>query len=116
MLSGLKSYWPNSWTGDVNDGSDIAVVKLNKETNLTLPLFDQQGGEFPEGESFTTLGWGEDENGNHPTTLQMTSNLQYVNEHDCKEYLEDSVKNHSICAGLRKQNTCYGLEYKRTAF
>ena len=100
----------------MNDGYDIAVVKLNKEANLIEPLFSQQEGEFPEGTLFTALGWGDDGSGNRPNILQMTSKLQYVNEHDCIEFLENSVKNHSICVGLEESNTCKGLEYESTAF
>ena len=111
MFSGRKSYWPESWTGYVEDGYDIAVVKLNKETNLTLPSIDTQGGEFRTGKLFTALGWGRNKTGHFPTSLQMTDSLVYVSNDQCKESLGDAVKNHSICAGLSEENenTCKGL-------
>ena len=108
MFSGEVSHWPDSWTGNVEDGSDIAVVRLNKETNLTLPSIDIQGGEYRSGKLFTALGWGLNETGRHSNTLQMATNLVYVKNHDCKEFLGGAVKKHSICAGFSNENTCEG--------
>ena len=109
----MKSHWPESWTGDVRDGYDIAVVKLNKEANLMVPTTDTQGGEFRAGKLFTALGWGLDETGKNPTSLQMADSLVYVNHRKCKELLGDAVKNHSICAGFsdENENTCKGFVF-----
>ena len=109
MFSGEESYWPESWTGNEKDGYDIAVVRLNKEANLTLPSIDSQLGEFPGGKTFTALGWGLNESRQQPNSLQMADNLLYVKHRECEEFLEVEVKNHSICAGLLSEDICEGL-------
>ena len=102
----------------MNDGYDIAVVKLNKQTNLALPSIDTQGGEFPAGKTFTALGWGLNKTGGSPNSLQMTNDLVHVENHICKKLMGESVKSHSICAGFSPENTCEGLgqRYEITAF
>ena len=110
MFSGEESHWHESWTGDVEDGYDIAVVKLNKEANLVLPSIDTQGGVFRSTKLFTALGWGLNENGSYPNSLQIADSLVYVTHNICKESMGDAVKNHSICAGFSEENesTCKG--------
>ena len=109
MFSGQESHWPESWTGNVKDGYDIAVVKLNKEANFALPSLDTQGGKFRSGKLFAALGWGLNETGRNPNSLQIAANLVYVTNHYCKkEFLGDAVKKHSICAGFANENTCKG--------
>ena len=93
----------------MKDGYDIAVVKLNKEANLTLPSLDTQGGDFPTGKMFTVLGWGLNKTGKYPNSLQMTNDLVHVEHHICKKLMGNSVKSHSICAGFSPENTCEGL-------
>ena len=108
MFSGEESHWPELWTGNVDDGYDIAVVKLNKEANLTLPSIATQLGEFRSGKLFTALGWGLDEYGNETNSLRMADNLVYAKRNQCREFLGDTVKEHSICAGFSNENTCRG--------
>ena len=96
----------------MEDGYDIALVKLHKEANLTLPSIDKQGGKFHPGRSFTALGWGLNETGKYPTSLQMTDGLTYAKHHICKEELQlDFVEGLSICAGFseKNENTCKGV-------
>ena len=84
----------------MEDGYDIAVVRLNRESNLTLPSIDKQKGEFHTGKLFTALDWGVNETGKYPNSLQMTGSLVHVERHHCKEFLGHAVKKHSICAGF----------------
>ena len=116
MFSGEESHWPESWTGNVEDGYDIAVVKLNKEANLTLPSIDTQEGEFPTGKLFTALGWGLNETGRNPNSLQMADSLVYVKHRSCEDFLGDVVKKHSICAGFSNENICKGVMLVRSTF
>ena len=104
----MESHWPESWTGDVHDGYDIAVVRLNKKANLTLPSIATQGGDFRRGKLFTALGWGLNKSGKQPNSLQMADSLLYVRNLECKDFLGDAVKKHSICAGLLS-DSCRGL-------
>ena len=92
----------------MHDGYDIALIKLNKKANLTLPSIDIQGGEFRSGKLFTALGWGLNETGKNPNTLQMAANLVYVKRDNCEDFLGDAVKKFSICAGFSNENTCKG--------
>ena len=92
----------------MEDGYDIAVVKLNKAANVTLPSIDIQRGEFRSGKLFTALGWGVNETGKTPNSLQIAENLVYVKNDYCKDFLGDAVKNHSVCAGFANDNTCKG--------
>ena len=109
VFSGEESHWHKSWTGNVEDGYDIALVKLHKEANLTLPSIDKQGGEFRSGKLFAALGWGVNETGKNPNSLQMAGNLVYVKNRDCRVFLGSAVKKHSICAGFSNENTCKGI-------
>ena len=96
----------------MNDGYDIAVVKLNKEANRSLPSMDIQRGEFRNGKLFAALGWGLSNNGKHPNSLQMTNGLVHVKHHVCKKLLGHSVNRHSICAGFSRETACEGLEWQ----
>ena len=93
----------------MEDGYDIAVVKLNREANLTLPSIDKQEGEFRTGKLFTALGWGLNETGTLSNSLQMTNDLVHVQNDVCERFFGDSVQNHSICAGFSPENTCEGF-------
>ena len=82
---------------------------MNKEAKITLPSIDIQGGQFTDGELFTALGWGLDKTGGYPNSLQMADRLVYVKHDQCKGFLGDAVKKHSICAGFGNQNACKGV-------
>ena len=100
----------------MEDGYDIAVVKLNKEANHTLPSIDTQGGEFPSGKFFTSLGWGEDKTGEYPNALQIAETLVYVSHHQCKDFLSDVIQKHMICAGFSNESVCRGIILVNTTF
>ena len=100
----------------MEDGYDIAVVKLNMEANLTLPSIDTQGGEFRTGKLFTALGGGLNETGKTPNFLQIAESLVYVKHRSCSDFQGDAVKKHSICAGFSNENTCKGFNARQRHF
>ena len=104
----MESHWPESWTGDVHDGYDIAVVKLNREANLTLPSINTQRRKLHAGKLFTAVNWGPEETRDQRNSVQMTDSLVYVKHNYCKGFLGDAVRKHSICAGLLS-DACRGL-------
>ena len=104
----MAAHVHDSWTGDVHDGYDIAVIKLDRKANITLPGFDRQGGEFKNGQLFTAVGWGKLETGAFPDRLQMAENLAYLHPRYCEEKFDNEMKEHMICAGLMEQDTCEG--------
>ena len=106
MLSAEATYPHKFWTGDHKDGYDIALLKLKDKTKLPLPSIDIQGGDFKNRSVFTALGWGKDEDGLLPDTLQVAE-MEHVDLESCKEVYSNQVMNHTICAGF-DQNACEG--------
>ena len=97
----------DSWTGDVNEGYDIAVIELDREANVTLPVFDRQGGEFRYGQAFTAVGWGRNRKGAFPDRLQMAENLINLPPQRCRKRFGIEFEK-MICAGLMYEDTCEG--------
>ena len=107
----MATYVHDSWTRDVNGGYDIAVIKLDRKANITLPAFDRQGGEFRNGRLFTALGWGGTQTGAFPNRLKMAENLVYLPPLSCRERFGYKIDEQMVCAGLMNEDTCKGETY-----
>ena len=92
----------------MHDGYDIAVIKLDRKANITLPGFDRQGGEFRDGQAFTSLGWGRTRTGSFPDRLQMSEDLIYLPPRRCREEFGYEMEKQMVCAGLINEDICQG--------
>ena len=95
-------------SGSVTDGYDVGLLKLERESDVTLPALDTYGAPLGAGDLLMALGWGSTESQQTADTLQMAENLQYVLPARCRQELGDAYKEHMICAGLHTEDTCRG--------
>jgi len=104
----VEGYVHISWTGDVNDGFDIGLLKLDRESNATLPAIDTHHTPLSSGDLLTALGWGSTDTQEIATVLQITENLLFILPVRCKEVLDSEFRSHMICAGMLNEDTCKG--------
>ena len=100
----------SSWTGDVNDGYDVGLLKLDRKSNAELPGIDTHETPLRVGLLFTSLGYGATDYQQIADTLQMAEDLYYLPPVRCKEELGDIFKEHMICSGLLNEDTCRGTK------
>ena len=96
-----------SWTGNVNDGYDVGLLKLDRESNVMLPGIDTHKTPLRAGILLTALGWGRTDSQRIADTLQIAENLYYLDPLRCNEELGDIYKDHMICSGFN-EDTCNG--------
>ena len=108
IFKGVEEYVHPSWTGDVNDGFDVGLLKLDREPDSTIPAIDTHSTPLSSGDLLTVLGWGRTETQLTSDSLQMAENLQYMLPVLCEQELGDIFLEHMICAGLLNENACEG--------
>jgi len=108
IFNAVEGHVHSFWTGDTDDGYDVGLLKLNRESNASLPAIDSHSTPIGSGEVLTALGWGRTDSQQTADTLQMAENLHYVPPIRCEQELRDVYKNHMICAGLLNEDTCKG--------
>ena len=97
------------WTGEVADGYDIAMLKLDRETDLVLPGLDVYGNVYRPGQVFHAIGWGATRMRVVAKTLQIAQDLFYLNFELCKGFWGNVLENDTmICAGYGQDDTCKG--------
>ena len=99
----------NDWTGDVINGSDIAVLKLDREAaNLTLPRLGSGDVPLRRGKLLAATGWGRTESADHSHVLRLADRIAVVARKSCKEQPQGVDEDSWICAGALLQDTCQG--------
>lgn len=93
----------------MENGYDIAMLKLKTEVPWKLPELAYTPDSVKYGTNVFVLGWGEDEEGQIETYLQVGMTL-FVPRETCNEtpLWDGLVKEHQICAGLLSSDTCRG--------
>lgn len=100
------------WTGDVTDGYDIAMLKLDKKAKLQLPVLDVPGSQFSAGRVFTALGWGATTERVVSKKLRIAPDLFYVSQRMCNDSWSGIIPEDIVlCAGYGESDTCYGNQF-----
>lgn len=103
---------PN-WTGRLEDGSDIALVRLRGvSVNQPVPLAIRTNA-LVNVNAVTALGWGGTSDGESAENLQITNNLRLLENKYCDDEIDgwgDIIQESMICtSGLREGlDTCEG--------
>ena len=104
----IDSHVHPKWTGQVDDGFDIAMLKLNREADLTSPQIDKKGTLLIQGDYLSAIGWGTTQKADIADVLQIAQRLVYIPQKTCERVLDLKLKEHMICAGMLDQDTCRG--------
>ena len=100
------------WTGDVTDGSDIAVLKLDREANLTLPRLGSEDVPLRRGRLLSAIGWGRTESEYRSQVLRLADHIVVVDHKFCDVQLQGVDEDSWICAGATGQDTCRGHVFR----
>lgn len=107
-----RQFIHEEWNGVVEDGNDIALLKLSKNANLRVPHLDSVSSVYRDGVSFAAPGWGiQGEGEGFSDKLQVAEDLPYVNLKSCnnKGAWNNSIKASMTCAGFGSPGTCQGV-------
>ena len=117
VFDAVAGYIHPKWTGDVADGHDVAVLKLNREANLTLPRLGTGNVVLDRGDYLAATGWGVTKSGVPSKKLQVATHLALVGQDKCKEQPQGVDAKSWICAGGLQEDTCKGhLDRLRGSF
>lgn len=100
-----------NWNGNVLDGNDIALIKLNRPSSNQYLRLPSRDSESFEGELYSTLGWGNTGQGEgFSEVLQQLDNMMYVSQRACNsfELYRESIDNRMLCALSPTGDTCAG--------
>ena len=105
----IEGYMHEDWTGNVGDGNDIAVLKLNKKAKgLTLPLLGSGDVTITAGDYMAAAGWGTTESTTVAKTLRVTDRLAIVGQKHCEVPPNVTDAGSWLCAGGLGEDTCKG--------
>ena len=108
MFDVIDAHLHDDWTGDVINGSDIAVLKLDREANLSLPRLASSDVPLKAGDLLAATGWGQAESAHHSHVLRLADRIAVVGQKYCDVQPQGADKDSWICAGALGQDTCRG--------
>ena len=108
IFDAIAGYVHPKWTGDVANGYDVAVLKLDRDANLTVPRLGTGNVPLEKGEYLAAIGWGLTERGVAAKQLQVAMHLAIVGQDKCKRQPQDVNPSSWICAGGLHEDTCKG--------
>ena len=97
------------WTGKTEDGYDVALLKLDRAANLTLPKMHTRGWRSRAREVLIAIDWKMDSAGkDFYGGMKISPEMQVLKHSDCKKHHGHARKGRSICAELqdRKSPSC----------
>lgn len=101
------AYIHESWTGNVFDGYDIALIKLDREFTVRHPTIDVPRTQIGLGQSVYMLGWRARDQ-KVAANLEMTI-LHYVPQDTCNNTWDDLLPwDIVLCAGQQRADLCLG--------
>ena len=99
----------DDWTGNVGDGYDIAMLKLDRKAKgLTLPRLGSGDVTITAGDLLSATGWGMTESSSVAKQLRVTDRLPIIKQKFCKMPPNVTAASSWICAGGRGEDTCRG--------
>ncbi|CAD7704695.1 unnamed protein product, partial [Ostreobium quekettii] len=97
------------YTGNAEDGYDIALVKLNKESQNEPVSIATNPDELQNQRKVSALGFGISDEGVPADTLQFTNELIVIENVLCKGLWQDVIQDSMLCAfGFEGVDTCPG--------
>ena len=110
----IKVY--EGWDGDEWNGGDVAVLKLNREADFTLPKWNNDSDALGQGLQLIALGWGKKgSSAAAPHELHKTKLLDYITFEQCEKiWLKETGRDPKqlplgvLCAGGDDSDTCEG--------
>lgn len=111
----MKTFIHPNYTGNVRDGADIALLRLERPSKLQVPRLPSPETTLKDGDTFITLGWGRTTtNGPLPNALQEASGLIFVPNENCnyQDVWNGLIKNDMICAGGIGGDACKGTGHR----
>lgn len=99
------------WNGNVEDGNDIALLRLGVQSKHTPVKLPPSILVMPRGAKLLALGWGSQGNQKSSSILQQATNIQIVNNDVCKAdgVWGDIIKESMTCAfGFKGEDVCGG--------
>ena len=108
VFDAIAGYIHHKWTGNVQDGHDVAVLKLDRGTNLMLPRLVSGNVALRTRNLLAATGWGATKSGVPSKKLKVATSLALVGQDHCKEQPQGVDPSSWICAGGMQENTCKG--------
>ena len=114
MFDAVEGYIHEDWTGDVGDGYDIAVLKLDRKSKgLKLPRLGTGDITITAGDLLAATGWGMTESTAVAKKLRLAEKLAVIEQKYCKEPPSATDAGSWICAGGLGEDTCKGNASRR---
>ena len=118
MFDAVETHIHHMWTGNVGDGYDIAVLKLDRKAKegLVLPRLGTGGTAIVFGEYMAATGWGMIESTSAAKALRVADRLPLLEQKRCEAPPNVTDAGSWICAGGQGQNICKGVRLIASAW
>lgn len=106
-----ETFIHEKWTGVLEDGYDIALLRLRRESMHAPIQLPPRLYTLPSNPMLVALGWGVQEDQGRPRDLQQATTIEVVRRSICQKdgVWGDVVKDTMICAfSFEKQDICKG--------
>ncbi|GMH36824.1 hypothetical protein BSKO_04697 [Bryopsis sp. KO-2023] len=108
VIPSVKVFVHEGWTGNGDDGNDIALLLLERESTKTPVRLPDASQQLGTSQIVAALGWGRiSDKGPLPSTLQVADDLEYVENINCLN-VWFQIKDNMMCAHATSQGTCQG--------
>ncbi|CAD7700202.1 unnamed protein product [Ostreobium quekettii] len=96
------------WTGTVDDGNDLALIKLPRRSKIKpVQILNDNG--FGEGTLFVATGWGDQGTCSQSNRLQQAVQIQVVPQQSCREaWAPNVVIQDTMVCTMGNQSLCIG--------
>ncbi|GMH36736.1 hypothetical protein BSKO_04609 [Bryopsis sp. KO-2023] len=108
VIKSVDVFIHEGWTGNVDDGNDIALLLLETEATKTYLRLPHSTHEPGISQILMGVGWGRtSKHGSLPAVLQLADKLEYVRNSNCQN-VWSQVKESMLCAHANSQAPCQG--------
>lgn len=110
MFAANGTFVHPQWNGNISEGYDIALIKLERTSDSPVPELDTKGSVYTLGNVFSALGWEHTSSGGNADVLQIADRLPFVSRLICnrEDYWDNQIMESMICAGTGEQDTQQG--------
>lgn len=101
-----------SWNGRVENGSDIALLQLEKPLQgVPMPSMATESLKLPESLTLTVVGWPQQSNRGPTTQALQHADIPFVSNSNCQNVYNMTILDAMLCAGGSKIDACKGREF-----